>query len=298
MNAPQQSAGTAQPVGEDRSTEDRRWRLEDQRSFLVRSLADLRAELDAGDIETRDYEALAARDQDRLSAVEAQLRELDDEIAARLRAAKDAEGTPTDDAATSGRSDGAPRTRSRRRVWLGVVATVALSAGATLLVVHLASPRLPGQPETGSIKQNVDQEIETQLAEASALVNQGTETALSGALTVYRTVLTEDPNQPQALAETGWLEWEAGFASTDTSLETKGKALVERSVSVERNDFAAHLFLGTIDLESGNDPAAAVAQYKIFLSEHPPKAQITPAASLIKRAFGAVGQPVPAAVGG
>jgi hypothetical protein len=296
MSGSRRSSATTESTGEDRSTEDRRWRLEDQRTFLVRSLADLRAELDAGDIETRDYEALSARDEDRLSSVEAQLQALDDEIATRAADVNRIIGDAND--AEADRSDARPARSRRRRIWLGVLAAVALSAGATLLVVHVASPRLPGQPLTGSLKQNLAQEIETQLAEASALINQGTETALSGALTVYRTVLAEDPNQPQALAETGWLEWEAGFDSANASLQSKGKALVQRSISVERNDFAAHLFLGTIELESGNDPAAAVAQYKAFLSEHPPKAQITAAAPLIKKAFGDLGQPVPAAVGG
>jgi cytochrome c-type biogenesis protein CcmH/NrfG len=293
MSASRRIAATAATAGDDRSIEDRRWRLEDQRSFLVRSLADLRSELDVGDIETRDYEALAARDRGRLSSVEAELAQLDAEIAAAEVAA-----SGSGDVEENG--SGAPRVHgsSRRRIWLGVLATVALTAGATLLVVHLASPRLPGQPLTGSIKQNLAQQEATQLAEASALVNQGTQASLSGALSVYRDVLSEDPNQPQALAETGWLEWEAGFASSNTKLETEGKALVERSVSVERNDFAAHLFLGTIDLESGKDPSSAVAQYKTFLSEHPPKSEITSAAPLIKRAFLDVGQPVPAAVAG
>lgn len=272
---------------EGRSSEDRRWRLEDQRDFLVRSLADLRLELDAGDIEPRDYEALVARDEGRLSAVEAELLDLDIEEAAAPVPAPDA---PTDPAA--------PARSGRRRVWLGVIATVALTAGTTLLVIHLAAPRLPGQPETGSITQNLAQEVQTQLAEASALVDDGTQSSLSEALAVYRQVLSEDPNQPQALAETGWLEWEAGFSVGDSSLETDGKGLVQRSLKVERDDYAAHLFLGTIELNQDHDPAAAVTQYSAFLSEHPPKSLITTAAPLIKQAYGAVGQPVPTAVGG
>lgn len=269
-----------------RSSDDRRWRLEDQRDFLVRSLADLRLELDAGDIEQRDYEALVARDEGRLSAVEAELLDLDIEEAAAP--------VPAPDAGT----DPAPARSGRRPVWLGLIATVALTAGTTLLVIHLASPRLPGQPETGSITQNLAQEVQTQLAEASALVDDGTQSSLSEALTVYRKVLSEDPNQPQALAETGWLEWEAGFSVGDSSLETDGKGLVQRSLKVERDDYAAHLFLGTIELNQDHDPAAAVTQYSAFLSEHPPKSLITPAAPLIRQAYDAVGQPVPAAVGG
>lgn len=302
MSTPRRSGTTAaeEQPGEHRSSGDRRWRLQDQRDFLVRSLADLRAEHDAGDIEWRDYEALLARDGGRLSAVDAELRELDAEGEAAAAVPVSAAGPGLRRRTGADGRDPAPAvaTPRRRPIWLGVVAIVALTAGTTLLVVHLTSPRLPGQPETGGATQNLAQEVQTQLAEASVLVDEGTRSSLSQALTVYRTVLSEDPNQPQALAETGWLEWEAGFSGGDATLETQGKALVQRSVKVERNDFAAHLFLGTIELKQDHDPAAAVTQYKAFLSEHPPKAQVTLAAPLIRKAFGDLGQPVPAAVGG
>jgi hypothetical protein len=267
----------------ERSTDAQRWRLEDQRDFLVRSLADLRAERDAGDIGARDYEALAGRDEQRLAEVEAELARLEE----RRR------GAPVARADTAAPPE---RTRRRRRGWLAVVAVVALSAGTTLLVIHLASPRLPGQPLTGSASQNLAQRIQTQLAQATVLVDLGTTTSLAEALALYKTVLTEDPNQPQALAETGYLEWEAGHAEGNIALQNRGRALVERSLKVLRNDFGAHLFLGTIDLEQGNDPAASVVQYRAFLAEHPPAAQVTQAAPLIRKAFSEAGQTLPAAV--
>jgi hypothetical protein len=287
--SPRRGAVTAPRKDADaRSGDDRRWRLEDQRDFLVRSLADLRSEFAAGDLEARDYEALLARDEGRLSAVEDELRGLD------------AEESETDAAAAGPGHpdpDEAKRATRRRRPLLAVIATVALTAGATLLVIHLASPRLPGQPETGSAPQNLAKEVLTQLAEASILVEEGTSTSLDQALTVYRTVLVEDPTQPQALAETGWLEWEAGFSGGNTKLQRSGTALVARSIKVEPSDYAAHLFMGTIDLKGDHDAAAAVAQYKAFLSDHPPKAQITTAAPLIRQAFSEAGRPVPASVG-
>jgi hypothetical protein len=267
-----------------------RWRLEDQRDFLVRSLADLRAEHQAGDLESRDYRALLARDEGRLAAVEDELRVLArDENSA---AARPAAGGP------GGRTEPAGATATKRHpAWLAVVATVALTAGATLLVVHLASPRLPGQPETGGASLSLAKQIQTQLAQASILVEEGTSTSLDQALALYREVLAEDPAQPQALAETGYLEWEAGFVGADPKLEAAGRASVERSLKVEPKDYAAHLFLGTIELKGDKDPTAAVAQFELFLSEHPPEAQIASAAPLIETAFGDLGQPVPAGVG-
>jgi cytochrome c-type biogenesis protein CcmH/NrfG len=301
VSPPRPSATAPEELpGELRSGDDRRWHLEDQRDFLVRSLADLALERDAGDIEARDYEALLTRDRGRLDAVEAELCALDAED--EDEAATSAQPAPSGGdalAADAPAGSGASVAKSRRRpFWLVLVAAVALSAGTTLLVVHLATPRLPGQPETGSITQSLAQEIQTQLAEASVLVDEGTKSSLTEALSLYGTVLTEDADQPQALAETGWLEWEAGDASGDTSREDQGQALVVRSLKIEPDDYAAHLFLGTIELEQGHDAAAAVMQYKAFLAEHPPKSLITPAATLIRQAFTAAGQPVPAAVSG
>jgi tetratricopeptide (TPR) repeat protein len=255
---------------------ERRWRLEDQRDFLVRSLADLRAERAAGDIGEEDFAALLARDEGRLSAVRAELAELD-------RAEAEAPAPPT--------PDPRPRPRRRRR-WLAAVAAAALAAGATLLAIELASPRVPGEPATGSTPGTVAAELD----EAAALVNQGTTAALSEALALYRSVLKAEPDQPQALAETGYLEWEAGFSAADAAQEDQGKALVARSLAVEPDDFAAHLFLGTIDLEQGHDARAAVSQYRAFLAEHPPKARVQEAAGLITQAFRSAGDPVPAAV--
>jgi cytochrome c-type biogenesis protein CcmH/NrfG len=280
VSAPRTGA-PATDSGGRRAGDDQRWRLEDQRDFLSRSLADLRAELAAGDIERADFEALLARDERRLSAIDAELRALDEIDAVE----KEAEG---------GEEAIAPPQRvvRRRSVWLGIVAVVALTAGTTLLVVRLAAPSLPGQPVTGSTPQSIAAELD----EAQVLVNEGTKDSLGQALNLYREVLAQDPNQPQALAETGWLEWEAGFDANSAVLENSGKKLVQHSLKVEHDDYGAHLYLGTIDLEQDHDAAGAVAQFRIFLAEHPPKTQIASAADVVKEAFAAAGQPLPASI--
>lgn len=254
---------------------DRRWRLEDERDFLVRSLADLRSERAAGDIGEDDFAALLARDEERLSAVLA-------ELAALERIEADAPRAPGPE-----RSPG-----RRRRRWLAAVAAAALAGGATLLAIELSSPRVPGEPATGSTPATVAAELD----EAAALVNEGTPGALSEALTLYRAVLHAEPNQPQALAETGYLEWEAGFNAGDKKQEGQGRAFVLHSLRVQADDYAAHLFLGTIELEQGHDAAAAVLQYQKFLAEHPPSSEVKEAVPVITEAFGEAGQPVPAAV--
>jgi cytochrome c-type biogenesis protein CcmH/NrfG len=249
-----------------------RWHLEDEREFLRRSLDDARSELEAGDLERGDYDALCRRDEARLGAVEAALRVLD---------AEDEEEAA---------AEHAPRRRGR---WLLLVGVAALVAGATLLAYDLATPRAPGQPITGSIKVNLHEEIEIQLGQATTLVNEHSTSATAEALTIYARILQEDPKQPQALAETGYLEWEAGLRSGDRTLESEGTALVRRSVAVEPDDYAAHLFLGTIDSEGAHDYAAAVVQFRDFLAENPPAPLIASAAVFVRAAYGAAGLPVP-----
>jgi hypothetical protein len=250
-----------------------RWHLEDEREFLRRSLDDAKSELEAGDLGRADYDALCRRDEARLGAIEAALAVLDAE--------EDGE------AAQEARR---PRRRGRLLLLVGVAALV---AGAAILAYDLATPRAPGQPITGSIKVNVDKEVEIQLAQAATLVNENSTTDIQEALTIYARVLSEQPHQPQALAETGYLEWEAGVGSHDAQLRAEGTALVKQSLAVERDDYAAHLFMGTIDFEGEHDAAAAVVQYRTFLSEKPPADLITRAAPFLRAAYGAAGVPVP-----
>jgi hypothetical protein len=308
---------------------DQRWRLEDEREFLVRSLRDADAEHEAGDLSETDYKTLRRRDADRLATVEAALQGLDAEATDRESADKNTEHqapghqapdhNKTDgesaDASTEAKSGRVPeeksdadaaeepdqaspgatkqRTRRRRRNLLGVIGVLAIAAALVVLVVALVSPRLPGESSSGSVNLSPSQEVERQLEQAATLVNQG---KLANALTVYQIVLREDPHQPQALAESGWIEYESGVTTGSSSLIAKGRASVEASVRAQPDGYAGHLYLGTIDLQQDHDPAAAVGQYQLFLSEDPPASLISQAATFLRQAYTEDGQPVPSQV--
>jgi len=250
-----------------------RWHLEDEREFLRRSLDDAKSELEAGDLEHDDYDALCRRDEARLGAVEAALRVLD---------AEEVREKETE----------ARRPRRRHR-WLAVVGVLAIAAGATILAFDLASPRAPGQPFTGSIKVDTAKQIAVQLAQAASLEAEHSSTATEEAITIYAHVLAENPRQVVALTEGGWLVWQEGVHARDQSLRTEGKTLVKRALALEPGDYGAHLYLGTIELEGSHDAAAAVAQYRAFLDEHPPTDLIKSAASLLRTAFTDAGLAVP-----
>ena len=185
------------------------------------------------------------------------------------------------------------RTRRRRRNLLGVIGVLAIAAALVVLVVALVSPRLPGEASSGSVNLSPSQEVERQLEQAAALVDQG---KLADALTVYQIVLREDPRQPQALAESGWIEYEAGVTTGSSPLIAKGRTAVEAAVRAQPDGYAGHLYLGTIDLQQDHDPAAAVGQFQLFLSEDPPASLIRQAATFLRQAYTEDGQPVPSQV--
>ena len=289
-----------------------RWRLEDEREFLVRSLDDAELEHSAGDLSPGDFELLRRRGRARLDEVEASRAARDAALdagpapgppgAGRTVAADGGPGVdPSARADGAGEVGGAPAAGAttpghrRRRWWLVAVGAAAMAAGAVLLVVHLNSPQLPGQSISGSVDLNASQQIQQELAQAAALANEGTKGSVAQALAIYRQVLAKEPDQPQALAEVGWLEWEAGAVADKPSLVAEGKALVQRSLKVEPDDYAAHFSLGTILLKEG-DAAGAAAQYRTYLAQGPPAGELAAAAPYLREAFTAAGLPLPAGV--
>jgi hypothetical protein len=289
------TAGTT--TGRAATAEDR-WHLDDRRDFLRRSLADADREHDAGDLSDDDYAVLRRRDERLLAEVEASLAALGggDDVGG--------DGGAPAPRPTAGRSprpglvplvlddDDEPRPRRRRRTWLAIVGTAAIVAGVVLLVVHLSSPRLPGETATGSITLSHSQQIEEQLAEATTLVQKN---ELVTALGVYKQVLSETPHQPQALAEWGWLDWQAAATAGNLTLAAEGRSAVNESVEVDPSLYAGHLYLGTI-LLAQRQPSAAVAQYRDFLADHPPAPWVTNATPSIEKAFAEAHQPLPAGV--
>jgi len=265
-----------------------RWHLHDEADFLRRSLADAAAEHEVGDLGHDDYAVLVARDEARLAGVEARLAALDAPAADGGRRSG-AAAPPAEIPGPALPEEGAASGRGRRRRWYAVVGTAALAGGAVLVALQMAATRQPGQTPTGGIKLTTTQTENEQLAEAAADEQQGD---LSGAITLYGRVLGADPDQPAALAEFGWIEWETG---ANAAVRRGGETLVERSVAAAPSFYPGHLYLGTIESVSG-DEGAAVVQFDRFLAEHPPAAKVRAAAGYIRRAFAGVHQPVPAGV--
>jgi tetratricopeptide (TPR) repeat protein len=260
---------------------DQRWFLTDQREFLQRSLRDADAELAAGDLSPEDHAVLTGRDRKLLEEVTAELVAL---------------GVEADDLIDEGieEPDDGPTRADWRRIGI-IAACFLIVAGIVILVDHALSPRLPGQATSGSITLPKAQLIEQQLAQAASLSNSGQ--AVS-ALKLYNRVLSEDPNDPNALAGSGWLEWNYGTAAHDPTLESKGLKAEQKATKVAPTLFAGHFFLGLILFEQYDNYKGAVAQFNDFLAEKPPASEVKSVASLIRGAYTQAGVPVPAALAG
>jgi len=253
--------------------------LEDERRFLLRSIEDLDAELAAGDIAEADYRLL--RDRYVVRAAEV-LRALEVEPEHTGGTRETDETAPAPSAARRP----APRRRRPLLLW-GAVA--AFAAAAVVLVVSALSARLPGQTASGSISLSAGQALARTQAQAGTLESEG---KAAQALVLYRQVLSEDPTDEQALAETGWLEFEAGVVSKKPSLLSTGQA---EEVKAERSDpsaYAPHLYVGSMLLVEGQ-PAQAAAEYRQFLADDPPVSVEQTAWPYVVRAFDEAGEPVP-----
>jgi tetratricopeptide (TPR) repeat protein len=119
------------------------------------------------------------------------------------------------------------------------------------------------------------------LAQAERLESQGNAV---GAVQLYDAVLRRDPSQEEALAEVGWLEYEAGAQGANGTLLAVGERQEQQAERVAPGAFAPRLYLGSMLLAQG-DTAGAVAQYRQFLADHPPPATVRTAAPFITKAF-------------
>ena len=258
---------------------DERWYLNDEREFLLRSIDDAERERGAGDLSDADYEVLVARDRARLAEVEATLAALGPELPPEVKPAS---------------TDVVPRRRYGPWSRVGiVVACLFIVAGAVILVDHAVSPAAPGQAPTGSVTLSKAQRIEDQLAAASVLAENGEG---QQALVLYNRVLTEDPEDPIALAAGGWLEWNAGVSGKSAAAERAGRQSEEKAVRYGPSFYGGHLYLGLILLDQDDNAPGAIKQFTAFLADGPSKAEIKSVSSQIAPAWSQLHEPLPAAL--
>ena len=257
--------------------------LEDERDFLLRSLEDLEREHRAGDLAGEDYRALRDSYTARTAAV---LRALD----AHGDVSGDVSEGRRDDAAITQREKQERNPRSRRKVFIAIVgAVVVFVVIGVVLVVTQSGTRLPGETVSGSVSLSAGRSVQRTLDQAETLEQQGN---ADEALKLYRQVLASEPDNAEALSEAGWLEFQAGVEAKSATLLTDGQREEQGAEKAAPSTPVPHLYLGSMFLVDG-EPAQAVTQYALFVSDGPTATELTEAKPFIDKAYAEVGRTSP-----
>jgi tetratricopeptide (TPR) repeat protein len=215
--------------------------LEEQRTFLVRSLDDLERELAAGDIDALDASTLRDDYTHRLAEVQR--------------------------AIETGRvaiAEQAPPGRLGRRL-VGAVLVVALAGGSGLFVANVAGSRKPGDAITGNITERNFDGLLTQAAQAAQ------DGRFADALENYDTVLDQDPTNVEALSEKGLLLASLALPSKRPTLLDEGEKLVRQAIEVEPDEARPRFYLGLVR-QLRDDTDGALAAFDDALARDPSEA--------------------------
>lgn len=216
--------------------------LEEERRFLLRSLADLEREHEAGDVDEVDYA------------------ELKDGYTARAAAALRS--------IEQGRSmlPAKPPADWPRRI--GVIAVVVLLSAVVWWALSASSAqRLPGQELTGLDPRGERQAV---LAQARALQRQ--QPAAAAAL--YAELIEEDPADVEALTYRGWTLSLSLIGETDTEVITstlrESVDLLTTAIDLDPGYADPHCFLGIVQGRFLEQAEAALPFVDACLERNPP----------------------------
>ena len=226
--------------------------LDDERALLLRSIADLKAEHAAGDLDDRDFHALKDDYVARTAAVIRRRHDLEAGIERRREHARAA--TP------------------RWRKPVAVVATAAAALGAGVLVARSAGERVGTQGLTGTVNAagaNRSADVSKLLKQAQDLLSND----VLASLKAYDEVLQIDPQNPEAIAYGGWLlriVAQSAEGSTRDELITRAKTRLDAAVTVAPEYPDARAFRGVLLLRDLNDPVAATKDFDALDALDPP----------------------------
>lgn len=236
--------------------------LEDERDVLLKRLRDLDEEFAAGALDETDYRNL--RDDYTARAAEV-LRQISAGAGAgaEVGVADAAPPVPHDHprrkvVGGAGVGGATGRRTSRGRSLVALVLVAVMAAGAGFALAGSSGERGTNQEVSGSLPEgSVDR-----ITKAQLLVSEG---KILEAVRVYDDLLADDPENPVALAQRGWL-----LSRVDPSLVDSGLASIDRAIAVEPSYFEAHFFRGMILWRAKAEPAMAVEAFQRALDARPP----------------------------
>jgi tetratricopeptide (TPR) repeat protein len=229
--------------------------LRDEIALRQASLVDARRELAAGELNDKEFAAIALREQAAIDVAH-------ERLAALAQAP----------AHTSQR-------RVRRRRYL-MVALVCFVVALGLLLWSSLSPRQAGNSITGSVSLGHAQEIQQLLTEAQADLANGDPVA---ALSAYEQVLGLDNTNVQALTQTGWLDFSAGSSDQNITLVKAGEKDIQQAIKLAPRQAGPRLYYAIVADSTPGNASLAKKQFEIFLSLQPSRGQLAVAQPFLKK---------------
>jgi len=230
--------------------------LEEERDFLLDSLADLEREHDAGDVDDADYESLKDAYTSRAADV--------------LRAIADRHELI--DASRS------PRTWGRTLVTLVIVGVLAMGAG--WVVFRNAGTRAPGQGLTGDARQdsaNLILQAQSATGQASAALQAGDGAKalkyFESAVTAYDRALELSPANAEALTYRGWVLHTIAVNSQSAQaeqLDAQALDYLNRAIAVDPTYSDARVFRAILERNAKQFAAAKADLDAVDMNAIPP----------------------------
>lgn len=221
---------------------DRLAELEEERRFLLRSIADLEREREAGDVEDDDYHALRDGYTARAAVV---LRAID-----------------------QGRSGLRPKPpRNWTRLIGSTLAVIIVGVVAGVLVARSSGQRDPGDTITGGTSPN---QVATLLSEGRSFLEVGD---FGEASNRYLAVLDIDANNVEALSYAGWVLAVSTQSQTDAttvqSLIAQGKEFLDKAAAIDPTYADAKCFQAIIAVVFEDDLTTGAAREAECMANNP-----------------------------
>lgn len=238
---------------------------EEERDALLRRLRDLDEEFAAGELDELDYRNLRDDYTARAAAVLRQLEksssvDVDDEFV-------DDDRHDLGDLGDIDDVDDLEESRTRRRpartrLVAAALVVAVIAGGAGYALAGTAKPRAMADQVSGSLPEgSVDR-----ITRANVLVSEG---KILEAVRVYDDLLKDDPENPVALAERGWI-----LSRVDPDLVDSGLASIDRAITIDPQYPEAHFFRGMILWRAKGEPAMAVESFQRAIDAKPPASVI------------------------
>lgn len=216
-----------------------------ERDFLLRSLADLDREREAGDISADDYAALRS-----------------DYTARAADALRRIDGLPRPVRAASARS---VTSRPPWQVPLAVGVVVAFAVGSGVLVARTAGERVGNAGLTGTVRTAAPSPATNAV---DALMVEGRDHMADDpvrALKAFEAAVKLDPGQVEAIAYSGWILRLVGRSSTHPTqareLFSAAHERLDRAIAVDPTFPDALAFRGILQLRDEGNAKAALADF-------------------------------------